>query len=458
VRVQVTNSSSLLQVNRSELRQVVVKVGSNDSIHPGEVQPRHPRYHHESELNRGDGHGHKYLAESREAQHTAKQLQWKRVGRTVQLHNNSKSVQSHWMIEPIQPLLLIQQVSNWLQVSFVARTALGIAVCGGGACWGIKQEETAWGIAMLMFLMFSTSILMSALNKMLVEELHAPYTIVLLQCLASVFMQLVTQSDALKKMLWTEEVGEASSESSSFQMQILYYAPCALFLFPASLISSMVAFDYVSISVMTLFRNLAPLVLFPIEYMVFPPNLRPQATLQVFMSIFVMTAGAVLYAYAVDVDFSTLLGIMLVLLNCFFTTAEKVAVRLLLTGRCKTWSPQFCVFLNNIFALVPLSIIIPFWEPHGVEACKHLTIQGKLDLMISGMVSVILGQSIIGLQKSITSLSVIIAQNGLKIGLILVGVVMFGDPCTALSTLACIINLSGVMWYALEATGRSRTK
>merc|ERR1719453_1754780 len=62
--------------------------------------------------------------------------------------------------------------------------------------------------------------------------------------------------------------------------------------FSAMLISSFYTYQFISLSMLTVVRNLTPMVVLPIETMVMPADKRPALNLGVVASILIMLAGA----------------------------------------------------------------------------------------------------------------------------------------------------------------------
>merc|ERR1719421_2633821 len=76
-------------------------------------------------------------------------------------------------------------------------------------------------------------------------------------------------------------------------------------LFAAMLISSFYTYEFISLSLLTVVRNLAPLVSLCVETAVMPVEKRPVLNAMVVGSILVMLMGAVIYAGGLK-DFSAM--------------------------------------------------------------------------------------------------------------------------------------------------------
>merc|ERR1719265_1109722 len=121
---------------------------------------------------------------------------------------------------------------------------------------------------------------MYILNKSLVTAFRAPILVSLAQMVITAAAMATT---SMGKLLATEPS----------QLRTWLIVP---FFFTAMLCSSCYTFQYMSLSLMTVVRNLTPLVVLPIERAVMPPEKQPRISLGIMLSMAVMLAGAVVYA------------------------------------------------------------------------------------------------------------------------------------------------------------------
>merc|ERR1719272_776675 len=82
--------------------------------------------------------------------------------------------------------------------------------------------------------------------------------------------------------------------------------------FSAMLISSFYTYTYISLSMLTIMRNLMPLVVLPAEMAFMPPENRPQTNSMILGSMLIMLAGAILYGGALEIS---VLGVTFAVLN-----------------------------------------------------------------------------------------------------------------------------------------------
>ena len=71
---------------------------------------------------------------------------------------------------------------------------------------------------------------------------------------------------------------------------------CVVPIFYAAMLNtSLLGYQYLTLSLITVFRNLAPLVTLAVERLVMPPEFQPSMSPQVVLSLLLMLSGAVVY-------------------------------------------------------------------------------------------------------------------------------------------------------------------
>merc|ERR1719387_717271 len=122
-------------------------------------------------------------------------------------------------------------------------------------------------------------------------------------------------------------------------------------MFAAMLISSFYTYQFISLSLLTVVRNLAPLVSLTAESIIMPPEKRPVLDKMVVISILVMLAGAVTYAGGLK-DFSVV-GVLFAVLNLCLAVVERTTSRRLLVEECQGLPLEVCTMVNNAVGLLP---------------------------------------------------------------------------------------------------------
>merc|ERR550537_693322 len=277
---------------------------------------------------------------------------------------------------------------------------------------------------------------MNLLNKTLVTAVQAP-------CLLTVLQMLFTAL-VIGVMQWPK-----ISKSDRKQVLVWMLIPA---LFAAMLVSSFFTYNYLNLSFFTILRNLSPMIVLPIECMFLPEKDRPLVNIGVVASIGVMFLGAILYGF--DSVSISVLGIACAIINMVFGITERLAQRRLLVQECKDLPVEACVFWNNslgmIVAFLPaivtseLSTAISPQRPLGWTDPRVLFVMA----LSCGLG---LGISYFGMacQKAVSATSIMVIQNVVKVGIIGIGVVFFGENIKSMLTMTGIcISLAASMIYS----------
>merc|ERR1719401_2456882 len=107
-------------------------------------------------------------------------------------------------------------------------------------------------------------------------------------------------------------------------------------LFAGMLCTSFYTYASISLSLITIVRNLTPLVTLPIESFVMPPDKRPTINATVILSIFVMLVGATMYCG--DLPKLSTAGIGFAALNMSLAVTDRIVQRRLLTQECQEFA------------------------------------------------------------------------------------------------------------------------
>lgn len=276
---------------------------------------------------------------------------------------------------------------------------------------------------------------MNVLNKSLVEALQAPSLITGIQMLATV--------GSMVAFNW-RKLGEIQTKHA-----IWLVVPV---LFSGMLLSSLFTFQYMNLSMYTIIRNLAPLVCLPIEMAVMPPKQRPTVNQGIIASLLITLVGAIIYG--VDTASLTLLGLICVTLNMTLGISDRLIQRRLMVEECKDLPTEACAFLNNFVGLLPAILAAGLMgeinAAHGAKAASWTDPKVMTLLMLSCAIG--LGISYFGLaaQRACTATSVMVLQNCVKVGVILVGVTFFGDSISSWQAVTGIcLSLGGSLWYSM---------
>lgn len=310
-----------------------------------------------------------------------------------------------------------------------------------GALWVVymrapKGDNTARiYIALLCATWASTSVGMHVLNKGLATKLKAPALISAAQMIIAVG---IVGGMSYKRLV----------EAPRRQLFIWLIVPV---FFSAMLCTSIYSYEYISLSLLTVVRNLTPLVVLPIETMVMPVGKQPQVTLMVVGSILIMLAGAIIYGGGMK-DIS-LLGIAFAVVNMFLAASDRLIQRRLLTEECKDLHASVCTTMNNALGLLPTLILA--CATHQVSDLTKPEQQEMWSdpaawflLVLSGCVGI--GICYLGFecQRVISATSFFVLQNMSKVFVVGAGILVFHDPIRSVSQVAGLcMSLGGSFMY-----------
>merc|ERR1740121_796802 len=184
------------------------------------------------------------------------------------------------------------------------------------------------------------SVGMHVLNKALVDYLQSPAIITAFQMILTVVV------------VGAQSAGDLAR---SPRTQLLKWLVVPV-LFAGMLISAFYAYAKISLTLLTLVRNLTPLLMLPLELLVMPPQNRPGVSVGVVLGICIMLAGAIVYSGG-NVASISLVGVAFAVLNMVLAVSDRLIQRRLLTTECKELSSTLCTLLNNFFGMIPTLLL-----------------------------------------------------------------------------------------------------
>lgn len=299
-----------------------------------------------------------------------------------------------------------------------------------------NEQASAFYVGLLCASWASMSVGMHVLNKSLVSYLQAPAVISAVQMVIAVVV--VGFMSGLKILTVPRR-----------QILRWMFVPA---LFAGMLCSSFYAYSYISLSLLTIIRNLTPLVALPIEYTIMPPDKRPSVTGPIMVSILVMLLGALIYGDGILASLSVV-GVAFAVLNLGLAVTDRVAQRRLLTQECKDIPSDVCTIINNAVGLIPTLALAAathqFTEMHTPQHQASWTDSRILVLLfLSGLVGI--GICYLGFvcQRAISATSFFVLQNVSKIVVVSAGVAFFGDPIkSAAAVIGLCLSLGGSFAY-----------
>lgn len=289
-------------------------------------------------------------------------------------------------------------------------------------------------VGLLCLTWASMSIGMHVLNKSLATTLKTPSLITIAQMIVAVVLMGCTSF---------RDVLQASGK------QLLTWMVVPMF-FAAMLITSFYTYEIISLSLLTVLRNLTPLIVLPMERLVMPAGNRPQVNIWVVGPLLIMICGAVVYSGSIK-DLS-ILGITFAVVNMIIAISDRLIQRRLLTTECQDLPSSVCTFVNNLFGMIPTCLLA--WSTGEFAAMDAETHAAWTDpkvltiVLLSGFVG--LGICYFGFecQRAISATSFFVLQNVSKVAVVSMGVIIFHDPIKSpITVLGLLMSLGGSFLY-----------
>jgi len=198
--------------------------------------------------------------------------------------------------------------------------------------------------------------------------------------------------------------------------------------YAAMLNSSLVGYKYLTLSLVTVFRNLSPLVTIVVEGFIMDAEHRPKVTLHAVLAMLLMAVGALLFTYG-QAD-ATWIGLAIVALNTLVGIGDRVLQRRLLVSECKDLPLSACMTLNNSLGMLPtFALAMSMHEVEGYQA-HHIAWTDPATLVLialSGFMGMGIGFYGLMCQRAMTATSFQVLQNFSKVAVVGVGVFVFED-------------------------------
>jgi len=288
-----------------------------------------------------------------------------------------------------------------------------------GAAWAFyysrRHAFPTDGVAYISLLALSfsaTSISMNMLNKVCVTLTGAPSTLTTIQMLFTVI--------ATVAMSWREVYGADRIKVLKWMIVPVMYA--------GMLNSSLLGFSYLSLSLVVVFRNLAPLLTMSVEGLVMDSANKPTVTAPVVGALLMMVAGALVFSRG-ESGFSWI-GLGVIIMNTILAMADRLLQRRLLVSECKDLPLSACMTINNTFGMIPTFAMaygmheIQGYHSHAGSWTDPITL---VLIALSCCMGMGIGYFGLMVQKVMTATSMHVLQNASKVGVVAAGVVVFGE-------------------------------
>jgi drug/metabolite transporter (DMT)-like permease len=281
---------------------------------------------------------------------------------------------------------------------------------------------------------------MNVLNKSLSVELKSPALVSMVQMGFSV---MILMAQNYRDLL----------NASRRQLCVWLLIPC---LFAAIVCTSFYTYQFISLSLLTVIRNVTPLLTLPLERLMMPPEKQPKVTWQIVSSILVMLLGAVLYAGRVQ--HISAAGIIFALVNMILALTDRLMQRRLLTTECKELTSSVCAIMNNFWGAMPCTVLALATHQFYDASVQPLHAKWQdfrilLLLILSGFVGTGICVFALECQRAISATSFSVLQNFSKLGVVLVGVLIYHDTINSFgSVVGLLLSFAGAFAYGMAQT------
>lgn len=329
------------------------------------------------------------------------------------------------MIDPQSQVDLVASATLWACVSLIV-------------AWGLyffQAQKFVHRQQCYVFLVAASWTVMAVsvhiVNKTLMTTLSAPSFVTSLQMAVAAFLMVLMNFKKLREADYR---------------QVLRWFGMPL-LFACVLLTTSYAYQYATLSLIIIVRNLAPLVFVPMEYMVQSTGHFVRPTVQACGAMTLMVAGVAIYCCGCYVSF---LGVCFAVGTFVLAVTERIAQRyLLLSGGCDLPLSVGATLNNVIGLIVPIALAVST-EVHVVEVTPDLWFYPKTIYLLAFSTLIGLGMSFFGnkLHNEVSTVSFMAVQIFAKFATVVLSFVMFADPAIApLAALGLGMNLGASFWY-----------
>lgn len=220
------------------------------------------------------------------------------------------------------------------------------------------------------------------------------------------------------------------------------------FLFSGILATSLFSFKMASLSTVMICRNVLPFITFSVEKIFL--NTPATVSGSLVLSMVSTLAGVLLYSVSQSHNpAESSQGLLLVYINAMLCACDRLCQSNLLKSKDFGASISFCLLLNNLFGMVPILMLAvatgetQTWH-RALTKAEPIT---WLWVSMSCCCGFCLGYLGLKTQSAVTATTSLMLQNIVKVLLIFVGVMCFGDILDTSATTGCYIAMFGGLWY-----------
>uniref|UniRef100_A0A7S1WP33 Sugar phosphate transporter domain-containing protein n=1 Tax=Alexandrium catenella TaxID=2925 RepID=A0A7S1WP33_ALECA len=301
-------------------------------------------------------------------------------------------------------------------------------VCVPIMFWAACSESVSKWAILCCYVLASLS--MNVLNKEAVHGFGRPFLLVIIQMVASDMAIVLVEFKKMKIGRW-------------FDVLRWGVVPIS---FAGMLGTSMWAFDEATLSAIVVLKNVLPIISFGAEKVLF--DIPAKTTALMLLALLVVLGGTLIYGL---VDFScTPFGKILILVNCLFTMADRLAqTHLLKLSSDFSISVPSCMVLNNTLGILPILVLALARNEvgHWPDAFRHTSQSAWFWVAASSCCGACLGYLGLKTQKLVSGTTVLVLQNFNKTLIIVISCAAYHDVLTSVSMAGCAVSILGSLLY-----------
>lgn len=282
--------------------------------------------------------------------------------------------------------------------------------------------------ALLQFGVSSVGMMLG--NKLAVDALPLPCTLVIIQAIGTLFLLALFRSklDSLRR-----------------DIAVQWFPIAALF--TLMLFTSLKSFVYVNVSTVLIFRNVGAIVTTVVEFFV----RGEQVNAEIVLSELTIIAGALLYGGG-TANFSWI-GFVWIMVNVCAQVAYGVLVKHRMDKKphFKEMSKFTMSMYNNLLAIPMLATVLLLQGEHFVVhgTLAAVTPVGWLWIALTCVLGFMISTSGFGLQKLVSATTFLVVNNVTKFLNILLGILFLQDKIVGwMDGLGCVVAILAGFWYS----------
>lgn len=332
-------------------------------------------------------------------------------------------VQGRWKILPLMIFMAAALMLNFIKVDK----------------YGLIVLVALWGVS---------TIVMNIVNKLAVQVIPLPMTLIIMQMLLADVLLCIFFGPI---RLWNEI---CSNSTVAIRWGLL------TIFFSSGLVTSILALQDGSVILILTVRNVMPLLTLIVERLLLPQDSTREVTSESFFGLLMLAVGTTIYSAADLGESHSYKALGYIFLNMFCMIVYRLAERRMLIDMPQSLSFGALNLLQNFCGLALVVVLFFAWGEfkgtHTATLRETLLFvwHDPLNLAVvffSGVAGLALGYYSTKLQKEVTATTFLALQSATKVMTILFAVIVLNEHPTALGIGGCMVSLAGGTWYGFAA-------